>query len=197
MKLVFAFLLSIFLVSCSLMQPRTARTTSQLSEKEIITITQLIGKEKIAKEVYENFYEQYQNNLFGNIAKRKQKHIEIWKNILEKQNITVLENESLEETENLKNQLISEGTDEISALKTVLKIEELNINDIYLVRRNSGKSAIREAANGIECGTKNHLFVYYRALKEKNSDYKNQFLTGKQFKNIVNGAVNSCGLKYD
>jgi hypothetical protein len=36
-----------------------------------------------------------------------------------------------------------------------------------LVRRNSGKSAIREAANGIECGTKNHLFVYYRALKEK------------------------------
>jgi hypothetical protein len=63
-----------------------------------------------------------------------------------------------------------------------------------LVRRNSGKSAIREAANGIECGTKNHLFVF---LKKKNSDYKNQFLTGKQFKNIVNGAVNSCGLKYD
>ena len=62
MKFVFAFLLSLFLVSCSLLQPRTARTTSQLSEKEITTITQLIGKEKIAKEVYENFYEQYQNN---------------------------------------------------------------------------------------------------------------------------------------
>ena len=197
MKFVFAFLLSLFLVSCSLMQPRTARTTSQLSEKEIITITQLIGKEKIAKEVYENFYAQYQNNLFGNIAKRKQKHIEIWKNILAKQNITVLENESLEETENLKNQLLSEAIDETSALKTAIKIEELNLNDIYIVRKNSQKSSIREAANGIECGTKNHLFVYYRALKEKNSDYKNQFLTGKQFKNIVNGAVNSCGLKYD
>ena len=197
MKFVFAFLISILFVSCSLMQPRTARTTSQLSEKEITTITQLIGKEKIAKEVYENFYAQYQNNLFGNIAKRKQKHIDIWKNILEKQNITVLENESLEETENLKNQLLSEAIDENSALKTAIKIEELNLNDIYIVRKNSQKSSIREAANGIECGTKNHLFVYYRALKEKNSDYKNQFLTGKQFKNIVNGAVNSCGLKYD
>ena len=83
MKFVFAFLLSLFLVSCSLMQPRTAKTTSQLSEKEITTITQLIGKEKIAKEVYENFYAQYQNNLFGNIAKRKQKHIEIWKTFLQ------------------------------------------------------------------------------------------------------------------
>ncbi|WP_461375126.1 DUF2202 domain-containing protein [Cloacibacterium normanense] len=135
MKLVFAFFLSLFLVSCSLMQPRTARTTSQLSEKEIITITQLIGKEKIAKEVYENFYAQYQNNLFGNIAKRKQKHIEIWKNILAKQNITVLENESLEETENLKNQLLSEAIDETSALKTAIKIEELNLNDLYDVEK--------------------------------------------------------------
>ncbi|GAB1355896.1 hypothetical protein MASR1M29_00630 [Cloacibacterium normanense] len=117
------------------MQPRTARTTSQLSEKEIITITQLIGKEKIAKEVYENFYAQYQNNLFGNIAKRKQKHIEIWKNILAKQNITVLENESLEETENLKNQLLSEAIDETSALKTAIKIEELNLNDLYDVEK--------------------------------------------------------------
>ena len=120
-------------------------------------------KEKIAKEVYENFYAQYQNNLFGNIAKRKQKHIEIWKNILSKQNITVLENESLEETENLKNQLLSEAIDETSALKTAIKIEELNLNDLYIVRKNSQKPSIREAANGIECGTKNHLFVYYRA----------------------------------
>ena len=197
MKLVFAFLLSLFLVSCSLMQPRTARTTSQLSEKEITTITQLIGKEKIAKEVYENFYAQYQNNLFGNIAKRKQKHIEIWKNILAKQNITVLENESLEETENLKNQLLSEAIDETSALKTAVKIEELNLNDIYIVRKNSQKSSIREAANGIECGTKNHLFVYYRALREKGEKYTHQYISGKKFKNVVNGSVNSCSIKYD
>ena len=193
MKFLTAFLFSLLLISCALMQPKSVRNSNLLNEKEITAITQLIGKEKIAKEVYENFYQQYQNNLFGNIAKRKQKHIDIWKGILSKQNISVNENDAVTETENLKNQLISEGTDEISALK----IEELNINNINLVRRNSGKSAIREAANGIECGTKNHLFVYYRALKEKNSDYKNQFLTGKQSKNIVNGAVNSCGLKYD
>lgn len=180
-----------------MMQPKSVRNSNLLSEKEITAITQLIGKEKIAKEVYENFYQQYQNNLFGNIAKRKQKHIDIWKGILSKQNISVYENDVVTETENLKNQFISEGTDEISALKTALKIEELNINDIYLVRKNSGKSTIREATKGIECGTRNHLFVYYRVLKEKNGDYKSQFLTGKQFKNIVNGAVNSCGLKYD
>ena len=197
MKFLTTFLFSILLISCSLMQPKSVRNSNLLNEKEITAITQLIGKEKIAKEVYENFYQQYQNNLFGNIAKRKQKHIDIWKEILSKQNISVFENDAVVETENLKNQLISEGTDEISALKTALKIEELNINDIYLVRKNSGKSTIREAANGIECGTRNHLFVYYRALKEKNGDYKNQFLSGKQFKNIVNGAVNSCGLKYD
>ncbi len=197
MKFLTSILFSLLLISCALMQPKSVRNSNLLTEKEITSITQLIGKEKIAKEVYENFYQQYQNNIFGNIAKRKQKHIDIWKGILSKQNIYVYENEVVTETENLKNQLISEGTDEISALKTALKIEELNINDIYLVRKNSGKSTIREAANGIECGTRNHLFVYYRALKEKNGDYKNQFLTGKQFKNIVNGAVNFCGLKYD
>ncbi|WDT67852.1 DUF2202 domain-containing protein [Cloacibacterium sp. TD35] len=197
MKFIFAFSLSILFVSCSLMQPNTARTSSQLSEKEITRITQLIGKEKIAKEVYENFHNQYQNNLFGNIAKRKQKHIEIWKNILAKQNINVLENETIEETENLKKQLLSDATDEISALKTAIGIEELNLNDIYIVRKNSQKSSIREAANGIECGTRNHLFVFYRALKEKNENYNHQIISGKKFKNIISGAVNPCGLQYD
>lgn len=197
MKLLYSFLLSFLLVSCSLMQPKSLRNANLLNEKEITTITQLIGKEKIAKDVYENFYQQYKNNLFGNIAKRKQKHIDIWKNILAKQNISVDENDAVAETENLKDQFISEGIDEISALKTALKIEELNLNDIYTVRRNSIKSAIREAANGVECGTKNHLFVFYRALKEKHENYTHQYISGKKFNNIVNGAVTSCGLKYD
>lgn len=197
MKLLYSFLLSFLLISCSLMQPKTVRNANLLNEKEITAITQLIGKEKIAKDVYENFYQQYKNNLFGNIAKRKQKHIDIWKNILAKQNISVDENDAVAETENLKNQFISEGIDEISALKTALKIEELNLNDIYTVRRNSSKSAIREAANGVECGTKNHLFVFYRALKEKHENYTHQYISGKKFNNIVNGAVTSCGLQYD
>lgn len=197
MKLLYSFLLSFLLVSCSLMQPKSVRNANLLNEKEITTITQLIGKEKIAKDVYENFYQQYKNNLFGNIAKRKQKHIDIWKNILAKQNISVDENDAVAETENLKNQFIFEGIDEISALRTALKIEELNLNDIYTVRRNSSKFAIREAANGIECGTKNHLFVFYRALKEKHENYNHQYISGKKFNNIVNGAVTSCGLQYD
>lgn len=197
MKLLYSFLLSFLLISCSLMQPKSVRNANLLNEKEITAITQLIGKEKIAKDVYENFYQQYKNNLFGNIAKRKQKHIDIWKNILAKQNISVDENDAVAETENLKNQFISEGIDEISALKTALKIEELNLNDIYTVRRNSSKSAIREAANGVECGTKNHLFVFYRALKEKHENYTHQYISGKKFNNIVNGAVTSCGLQYD
>lgn len=197
MKLLYSFLLSFLLISCSLMQPKSVRNANLLNEKEITTITQLIGKEKIAKDVYENFYQQYKNNLFGNIAKRKQKHIDIWKNILAKQNISVDENDAVAETENLKNQFISEGIDEISALRTALKIEELNLNDIYTVRRNSSKFAIREAANGIECGTKNHLFVFYRALKEKHENYNHQYISGKKFNNIVNGAVTSCGLQYD
>ena len=197
MKLLYSFLLSFLLISCSLMQSKSVRNANLLNEKEITTITQLIGKEKIAKDVYENFYQQYKNNLFGNIAKRKQKHIDIWKNILAKQNISVDENDAVAETENLKNKFISEGIDEISALKTALKIEELNLNDIYTVRRNSSKSAIREAANGVECGTKNHLFVFYRALKEKHENYTHQYISGKKFNNIVNGAVTSCGLQYD
>ncbi len=197
MKFIHAFLLSIFLVSCSLMQPKSVRNSNLLTEKEISAITNLIGKEKIAKEVYENFYAQYQNNLFGNIAKRKQKHIDIWKNILAKQNISVEENEALVETENLKNQFVSEGTDEISALKTAVKIEELNYNDINIVARNSHKKEILEAAKGIECGTRNHLLVFYQDLKNKGGKTTHQYISGKKFNNIVNGNVISCGLKYD
>jgi len=197
MKLLYTFLLSIFLVSCSLMQPKSVRNSNILTEKEISTITNLIGKEKIARDVYENFYAQYKNNLFGNIAKRKQKHIDIWKNILAKQNILVEENETLAETETLKNQFLTEGTDEISALKTAVKIEELNFNDIDIVRRNSHKKEILEATKGIECSTRNHLLVFYQDLKNKGGKYTHQYISGKQFNNIVNGNVISCGLKYD
>lgn len=197
MKSIYTFLLSFLLISCSLMQPKSVRNSNIFTEKEISAITNLIGKEKIAKDVYENFYAQYQNNLFGNIAKRKQKHIDIWKNILAKQNITVDENDALAETENLKNQLISEGIDEVSALKTAVKIEEMNLADIGNLIWTTSKKNIRTDAYGVECGTRNHLFVFYRAVKEKNGNYTHIYLSGKQFKNIVNGAVDSCGLKYD
>lgn len=180
-----------------MIQPKSVRESTTLNEKEITTITQLIGKEKIAKDVYENFYHQYKNNLFWNIAKRKQKHIEIWKNILSKQNILVDENDAVAETENLKNQLISEGTDEVSALKTAIKIEELNLTNIGNLIWATSKKSIRMEAYGVECGTRNHLLVYYKAMKEKNGDYKPLFLSKQQFKNIVNGEVISCGLKYD
>lgn len=196
MRFIYAFLLSLFLVSCSLMQPKSAGR-STLTEKEISAITNLIGKEKIAKDVYENFYEQYKINLFGNIAKRKQKHIEIWKDILRKQNIAVLEYDELVETEALKNQLISEGIDEISAFKTALKIEELNLNDIAIVKKYSKHQEVSEVAKGIECGTKNHFFVYHKALRDKGEKYRPLYISGKQFIVIVNGAVNSCSLKYD
>lgn len=193
----YAILLPIFLVSCSLMQPKSVKNTNLLSDKEITAITQLIGKEEIAKEVYENFYNQYKNNLFGNIAKRKQKHIEIWKNILAKQNISVDENDAVTETENLKNQLISEGIDEVSALKTAVKIEEINLSGIGNLIWTTTKKNILTEAYGVECGTRNHLFVFYRATKEKGGTYNHLYISGKQFKNIVNGEVISCGLKYD
>lgn len=179
------------------MQPKSVRNSNLLTEKEVYSITQLIGKEKIAKDVYENFYNQYQNNLFGNIAKRKQKHINIWKNILAKQNIVVDENDAVSETETLKNQFISEGTDEISALKTAVKLEELNFEGIALVNRSSHKKEILEATKGLECGTRNHLLVFYKDLKNKGGKYTHQYISGKQFNNIVNGNVISCGLKYD
>ncbi len=51
MKFLTAFLFSLLLISCALMQPKSVRNSNLLSEKEITTITQLIGKEKIAKEV--------------------------------------------------------------------------------------------------------------------------------------------------
>lgn len=197
MKLLYTFLLSMFLVSCSLMQPKSVRNSNLLTEKEISAVTNLIGKEKIAKDVYESFYAQYKNNLFGNIAKRKQKHIDIWKNILAKQKILVDENETLAETENLKNQFLTEGTDEISALKTAVKIEELNFNDIDIVRRSSHKKDILEAADGIECGTRNYFLVFCKDLKEKGEKAGHHYLSGKQFNNILNGGVYSCGLKYD
>jgi hypothetical protein len=63
------------------MQPKSVRNSNLLNEKKLPQSLNLLEK-KIAKEVYENFYQQYQNNLFGNIAKRKQKHIDIWKNFI-------------------------------------------------------------------------------------------------------------------
>lgn len=199
MKFIYTFLVSLFLLSCSLMQPKSAKIVSNtLGQKEIIAITNLIGKEKIARDLYANFYGQYKINLFGNISKRKQKHIDAWKNFLRKQNIIVDENATVTETENLQNLLLSEGSEnEITALKTALKIEELNLTDAYNIRIISKNYEAREISKGIECGTKNHLFVYYRALIERNGTYKNQYISSKKFSSIINGAVNSCGLQYD
>lgn len=101
MKFVFAFLVSlIFLVSCSLMQPRTARTTSQAFLKKSLQLRNSLAKRKLQKKFTKIF--MHNIKIPEILPKRKQKHIEIWKKHFAKQNITVLENESLEETEILK-----------------------------------------------------------------------------------------------
>ena len=73
--------------------------------------------------MYENFYQQYQNNLFGNIAKENKNTLIFGKEFYLNKIFLYNENDAVTETENLKNQFISEGTDEISALKLLWKLK--------------------------------------------------------------------------
>ena len=165
-----------------------------LSEEEEAGLLFMREEEKLARDVYTKFYEQYGLRVFGNIKKSEQAHMDAIKYLLDSyeledpvgdNEIGVFENEELQD---LYNTLIEQGNESvIAALEVGGIIEEVDIIDllVYVEQVDDNLDIIRVYTN-LEKASEQHLRAFVRNLSARGITYEPHYLDQETFDRIIN-----------
>lgn len=153
-------------------------------------------EEKLARDVYLVLYENWNAQVFSNIAKSEQKHTDAIKTLLNKYEIEdpvvndeigVFQNSDLQ---TLYNSLVEKGkVSLVEALKIGAAIEEIDILDLEKYLHVVDSEDITFVYNNLMRGSRNHLRAFVKNLNMQNVSYEAQYLDDEQFQMIVTSEV--------
>lgn len=153
-------------------------------------------EEKLARDVYLVLYENWNAQVFNNIAKSEQKHTDAIKTLLNKYEIEdpvvndeigVFQNSDLQ---TLYNSLVEKGkVSLVEALKIGAAIEEIDILDLEKYLDVVDSEDITFVYNNLMRGSRNHLRAFVKNLNMQNVSYEAQYLDDEQFQTIVTSEV--------
>jgi len=202
--LIHFILLSIFISSCS--KDNTNPTpecnlenpSASVSESEVELIKHMREEEKLAKDVYDYLYAKYGLNIFKNISKSEQSHINQVICLLNQYNIPdpsstqagVFANPNLQE---LYNNLILQGDISLTeALKVGATIEDVDIYDLMNYMNQTQNPAILQIYSNLTCGSRNHLRAFISTLQTTGENYTPQFITTELYNEILSNSKEYC-----
>lgn len=163
---------------------RSTTPTTSLTAAEITDLRFMREEEKLAHDVYSNYYKLWNNRIFNNISNSEQRHTDAILNLLVKykqpdpalQQAGVFSDAVLQK---LYNELIARG--KVSALEALYAgalIEEVDIADIELAKKNTQKSDILNVYNNLLSGSKSHLKSFVINIERMTGKkYQAQYLT--------------------
>ena len=150
-------------------------------------------EEKLARDVYLTFYENYDNlPIFNNIANSEQQHMDAVKTLIDRygledpiagNDIGEFTNQDLQD---LYNALISQGSTLIAALEIGAEIEEIDIIDLKEYMSQTDKEDILWVYGNLLKGSKNHLRAFVKDLKSRGVTYEPRHLSQDEFDDIIN-----------
>jgi hypothetical protein len=170
--------------------------TSNILSDEVKQQLQFMGEEeKLARDVYVYLEGLWNNNVFANIAKAEQIHIDSVSKFLEAYNIPnlapeaygVFTNASLQA---LYDSLIVKGSLSVTeALMVGALIEEVDISDLYTSIAEANDQAIIQMYTGLLNGSYNHLRAFVDQLKNQGqTTYLSQgYLSQENIDSILSG----------
>ena len=167
-----------------------------LNEIEKEGILYMREEEKLARDLYSKLYEIWNINNFNNIGSSEQTHMEAMASLIEKYNLEdpardkdkgEFTNQKLQK---LYDELIEQGNkSEIDALKVGAAIEEIDIIDIEEYVGQTNKQDIITVYENLLKGSRNHLRSFVSVMKKRGITYEPQYLTDKQFDDIISAPV--------
>ena len=172
---------------------------TEVSEDENLGLLYMREEEKLAHDVYITFFEMYNNQVFQNISKAEQQHMESVLTLLEKYNIEDpslpnIGEFSIEILQTLYDDLITQGSvSETAALIVGAIIEDLDIYDLDEFKAETTDPDIIKLYNSLACGSRNHLRSFMRQLDNLGETYTPQFITQEHFDSIIDGENEKCG----
>lgn len=153
----------------------SAQTLSQypigvLTPEEEEWILYMAEEEKLARDVYLNYYDKWGSQVFSNIAGSEQTHMDSMALLIDRYGLEnpvndergVFTNQDLQA---VYNDLVSSGAvSEIDALKNSAYIEELDIVDLDDAIASTDKQDLILVYNNLRSGSENHLRAFIRNL---------------------------------
>ncbi len=182
-------------------QDITINNSYKLSADEINGIIKMREEEKLARDVYLKLYEKWNLEIFKNVANSEQRHMDaVYKLILNYGLNDPIKNDELgvfqdENLRKLYTKLLAEGSSNITnALKVGATVEDLDIEDLEVLKKKTNKEDIIQAYENLERGSRNHLRSFVSQLNNYGVEYKPQYISKDMYENIINSEIERGGL---
>lgn len=165
-----------------------------LSQAEKDGILFMREEEKLARDVYQKFYDQWATVIFSNINSSEETHFEAMLMLIEKYNLTdpatgntigVFANTTLQEIYDI---LIIQGDiSEIEALKAGALVEEVDIMDLNNQLDNVvDNQDVELVYRNLLAASRNHFRAFVNHLSNQGVGYVPQYLSQSEFDDIIN-----------
>ena len=168
--------------------------STSLTTEEISGLLYMYEEEKLAMDVYNALYAQWDHPVFQNIASSEQMHMDAVQTLLVRYGIPVPEMASSSykdpALQSLYTELMATGSKSLAdALKVGATIEEVDIVDLQNRIAQTEKTDIQQVYNSLMLGSYNHLRAYVRVVESQTGvAYQPQYLTDDLYQSILAGS---------
>ncbi len=171
--------------------------TGDLSDAEVASLLYMREEEKLARDVYLTLGEQWDVQIFQNIAQSEQMHMDAVKDLLDRYG---LEDPAAgkdigeftdPELQALYDQLVAQGSQSLAdALKVGGAIEEIDILDLEERIAETDNVDIKTVYENLMRGSRNHLRAFASTLETMTGEtYEPQYLSAEEYAAIVNSGM--------
>lgn len=172
--------------------------SAEISEADRESLLFMREEEKLARDVYMTFFQQYNLRVFDRISQSEQRHMDRILCLLNHYQINdpvingvgAFSNPEIQE---LYNVLISQGTQSlVAALNVGATIEDVDIFDLTEALQQTDNEAIIFVLNNLRCGSTNHMRAFTRQLTSNNANYTPQYISATDYTAILDGEYGDC-----
>ena len=176
----------------------TELNADNLSVEDKNALLFMLEEEKLARDTYDYLNGLYRINQFANIKLSEQSHVNDVVRLLDQYEIeyTLLPYGDFvnEEMQKLYDQFVEKGQiDAVNALEVGATIEDLDIVDLVEFIDAATNPSVIGVFESLQCGSRNHLRSFVRALENLAETYSPQFLTTEAYNAIVDSINERCG----
>lgn len=200
MKSIFNQNLVVFLMALSMavnfgnayaQQKVRSSSKQELTQQQKDMLLYIREEEKVARDVYISFYDQYAAGIFFNISESEQAHMDAIKKLLDKYG---LEDPVINETGEFSDQelqvlfdsMIASGDSSLlDAYYVGALIEEVDIIDIQEAIDSADQKDLIQVYENLLRGSRNHLRSFVEMITNSGMEYQAQVLTQEEVEAIL------------
>ena len=174
---------------------------SDLSNAEKDALIQMREEEKLARDVYKTLHDKWDLQIFENISRSEQRHMDMVKLLLDKYELPdPVKNDTVgqftsSEMQKLYNDLVAQGSkSKVDALKVGATIEDLDIYDLDNLLKIVDNEDIKVVFENLRTGSTHHMNAFTNWLNNEGEKYTPQYIDQKEYDQILDSS-SSMGRK--